>query len=35
VEGLDINDFARGKIEATVNELREERNAVRELGLIN
>ena len=35
VEGLDINDFARGKIEATVNELREEREAVRGLGLIN
>jgi malate dehydrogenase len=34
VEGLDINDFAREKIEATVNELREERKAVRELGLI-
>jgi malate dehydrogenase len=34
VEGLDINDFARGKIEATVNELREERDAVKKLGLI-
>ena len=34
VEGLEINDFARGKIEATVNELREERDAVKKLGLI-
>src|SRR3954447_3888726 len=34
VEGLEINDFARAKIEATVNELREERDAVKELGLI-
>jgi len=35
VQGLEINDFAREKIEATVGELRDERNAVRELGLIN
>ena len=35
VGGLEINDFAREKIEATVGELRDERNAVRELGLIN
>jgi malate dehydrogenase len=34
VEGLEIEDFARAKIDATVNELREERDAVRELGLI-
>jgi malate dehydrogenase len=34
VEGLDINDFARERIDATVAELREERDAVRELGLI-
>ena len=34
VEGLEINDFAGEKIEATVNELREERDAVRGLGLI-
>src|SRR4051794_8186522 len=34
VEGLEIDDFARSKIEATVNELREERDAVRGLGLI-
>jgi malate dehydrogenase len=35
VEGLEINDFARSKIEATVNELREERDAVGQLGLIS
>src|SRR3954454_17302113 len=34
VEGLEINDFARSKIEATVNELREEREAVKGLGLV-
>jgi len=34
VQGLEVNDFARGKIEATVNELREERDAVKKLGLI-
>jgi malate dehydrogenase len=34
VEGLEVNDFARSKIDATVNELREERDSVRELGLI-
>jgi malate dehydrogenase len=33
-EGLEIDDFARGKIDATVNELKEERDSVRELGLI-
>jgi malate dehydrogenase len=33
-EGLEVDDFARGKIEATVNELREERDSVKELGLI-
>jgi malate dehydrogenase len=35
VEGLEINDFARAKIEATVNELREERDAVNKLGLLD
>jgi malate dehydrogenase len=35
VEGLKINDFARAKIEATVNELREERDAVNKLGLLD
>jgi malate dehydrogenase len=34
VEGLEINDFARARIDATAAELGEERNAVRELGLI-
>jgi malate dehydrogenase len=34
VQGLDINEFSRGKIDATVAELGEERDAVRELGLI-
>jgi malate dehydrogenase len=34
VEGLEVNDFARSKIDATVNELREERDSVTELGLI-
>ena len=34
VEGLGIEDFARSKIDITVNELREERDAVKELGLI-
>jgi malate dehydrogenase len=35
VDGLEINDFARAKIEATVNELREERDAVNKLGLLD
>ena len=34
VEGLEVDDFARGKIDATVNELREERDSVRKLGLV-
>lgn len=34
VEGLEINDFARSKIDITVNELKEERDAVKQLGLI-
>jgi malate dehydrogenase len=34
VQGLDVNDFSRSRIDATVNELKEERDAVRELGLI-
>ena len=34
VQGLEINDFSRAKIDASVNELREERDAVKELGLI-
>jgi malate dehydrogenase len=31
VEGIELNDFSRSKIEATVNELKEEREAVQEL----
>lgn len=34
VEGLEIDDFSRARIDASVDELREERDAVRELGLI-
>jgi malate dehydrogenase len=34
VQGLDINDFSRTRIDASVAELGEERDAVRELGLI-
>jgi malate dehydrogenase len=34
VEGLDVNDFARSKIDATVNELKEERDAVKGLSLV-
>jgi malate dehydrogenase len=33
-QGLDVGDFARAKIDATVAELVEERAAVRELGLV-
>jgi malate dehydrogenase len=34
VQGLDIDDYSRGKINASVAELQEERDAVRDLGLI-
>jgi malate dehydrogenase len=34
VQGLDVNDFSRARIDATVKELEDERTAVRELGLI-
>ncbi|MFJ8231619.1 malate dehydrogenase [Streptomyces sp. NPDC094448] len=34
VQGLEINDFSRGRIDASVQELAEERDAVRALGLI-
>ncbi|MEO6204436.1 MAG: malate dehydrogenase [Mycobacteriales bacterium] len=34
VQGLPIDDFSRGKIDASVAELVEERDAVRELGLL-
>jgi malate dehydrogenase len=33
-QGLDVSDFARARIDTTVNELKEERDAVRALGLI-
>ena len=34
VQGLDINEFSRGKIDASTGELAEERDAVKDLGLI-
>jgi malate dehydrogenase len=34
VQGLDINEFSRARIDASVKELEEEREAVRSLGLI-
>ncbi len=34
VDGLDIDEFSRTRIDATANELAEEREAVKELGLI-
>ena len=34
VQGLEINEFSRGKIDASVAELLEEREAVRSLGLV-
>ncbi|MFE5331547.1 malate dehydrogenase [Embleya sp. NPDC056575] len=34
VQGLDVNEFSRARIDASVQELAEERDAVRELGLI-
>jgi malate dehydrogenase len=34
VEGLEIDDFSRERIDATVAELQEEREAVEKLGLI-
>jgi malate dehydrogenase len=33
-QGLDVGDFARAKIDATVGELKEEREAVKGLGLV-
>jgi malate dehydrogenase len=33
-QGLDVGDFAREKIDATVNELKEERDTVRKLELV-
>jgi malate dehydrogenase len=34
VEGLEVNDFAQRRIDATVNELKEERAAVEKLDLV-
>jgi malate dehydrogenase len=34
VQGLEIDEFSRGRIDATVAELREERDSVKQLGLI-
>jgi malate dehydrogenase len=34
VEGLDINEFSRSRIDATVDELKEERDSVLQLGLV-
>jgi malate dehydrogenase len=34
VQGLDIDDFSRGRVDASVNELIEERDTVKGLGLI-
>jgi len=34
VEGLEVGDFARSKLDVTVSELKEERDAVKKLGLI-
>ena len=34
-QGLEVGDFAQGKLDITVNELKEEREAVRGLGLVS
>jgi len=34
VDGLEITDFSRERIDASVNELKEEHDAVQQLGLI-
>ena len=34
-DGLEIGDWAQGKIDATVNELKEERESVKKLGLVD
>ena len=34
VQGLEIDDFARQRIDATVEELKQERQAVQQLGLL-
>ena len=35
VQGLELSEFSRGRIDATVAELAEEREAIRALGLIS
>jgi malate dehydrogenase len=35
VEGLEVGEFAQSKIDITVNELKEERDAVKGSGLID
>jgi malate dehydrogenase len=35
VEGLDVPDFSQERIDRTVNELKDERDAVRQLGLVD
>jgi len=34
VQGLELDEFSRARVDATVAELNDERNAVRELGLV-
>ena len=34
VQGLDLNDFSRSRLEVTVNELKEERETVKRLQLV-
>ena len=34
VQGLEVSDFSRGKMDATARELEEERDEVRKLGLV-
>ena len=34
VQGLEVGDFAQSKIDITVSELKEERDAVQQLGLL-
>jgi malate dehydrogenase len=34
VEGLELTDFSRARLEATVNELKEERDTVKQLELV-
>jgi malate dehydrogenase len=34
VQGLDIDEFSRARIDASVNELAEERDAVKGMGLL-